>query len=56
MNSRDLPRQEPVFRAAAWLYVLPRAAKVVLILTIAALAAFMVLAPLALKMLARLGA
>ena len=54
MNSRT--RHNDAFRAALWLYVLPRAAKVLLVLALVVLAALMVLMPSALQMLARLGA
>ena len=52
---RDI-RTDPIVRTAAWLYVAPRAAIGVLILAMIGLAALLVIAPLAIAVLHRLGA
>jgi hypothetical protein len=51
----DVPRNDRIIRTAAWLYVLPRASKGILILSIVTLAAFMVFAALALNILNHVG-
>ena len=56
MNVPDSPRNDRILRAAAWLYVVPRAAKGTLILALLGLAAFMMIAALALNLLHHLGA
>jgi hypothetical protein len=51
----DVPPSDRIIRTAAWLYVLPRAAKGILILGIVTLAAFMVFVALTINILYHLG-
>lgn len=48
-------RSDRLLKTAAWLYVVPRAAKGLLILALAVLAGFMVLTALALDLLPHIG-